>query len=99
MPIVLTPTLATATPVLNETKRPAATRHTTRGTRTRKVPDTEDGSRRVAVVTGGAGAIRVGFRGNSGTVQVRHAAARLQMQSRSWRTLDRKSTRLNSSHQ
>jgi len=26
------------------------------------VPDTEDGSRRVAVVTGGARAIRVGFR-------------------------------------
>ena len=65
MPIVLTPTLATATPVLNEAKHPAATRHTTRGTRTRKVPEPEDGSRRVAVVTGGAGAIggaiRVGF--------------------------------------
>jgi NAD(P)-dependent dehydrogenase (short-subunit alcohol dehydrogenase family) len=52
MPIVLTPTLATATPVLTEAKHPA-----TRETRRRKVPDTEHGSRRVAVVTGGAGAI------------------------------------------
>ena len=57
MPIVLTPTLATATPVLTEAKHPAATRHTTRETRRRNVPDTEHGSRRVAVVTGGAGAI------------------------------------------
>src|SRR5256885_15520288 len=54
MPIVLTPTLATATPVLNEAKHPAATRDTTPETRRRKVPDTEHRSRRVEDENGAA---------------------------------------------